>query len=386
MPRQTLKKRADGRYVCKYNGKFFYGKTQGEALAARDEYKRSEREHSAIQVQGVTVEDYAAKWVHAYKAHLTDAPYNTHVRNLNRFCESVGKNKPIADITTLDIQKFYNQYIGASFSSIRSVRDTVKGLFSGALADRIIDYDPSLKATIPKGAKGTHRAITQEERELIHKTQHRMRLAALVMLYAGLRRGEAMAINIDTDVDFASHTISVSKAVRFEGSNMHPALVFPKTKSGIRTIPMVSPLEAELRGHHGLLIPSSSGELMTESAWSRCWESYLVALSETYNGCSKRWYGKKKSDKDNPPPAWRSIVIRPHDLRHSYCTMLYDAGVDLRRAMAWMGHSDASMTQQIYTHLTQINQNRATTALENMAKILSGSQNGSQNEQPPKKE
>lgn len=43
MPRQTLKKRPDGRYVCKYKGFSFYGRTQSEALAAREEYKKQER-------------------------------------------------------------------------------------------------------------------------------------------------------------------------------------------------------------------------------------------------------------------------------------------------------------------------------------------------------
>lgn len=34
MPRQTLTKRADGRYACKYEGRFFYGKTANEAFAS----------------------------------------------------------------------------------------------------------------------------------------------------------------------------------------------------------------------------------------------------------------------------------------------------------------------------------------------------------------
>ncbi len=38
--KQHLKQRADGRYRCAYNGKQFYGNTEAEALAARDEYKR----------------------------------------------------------------------------------------------------------------------------------------------------------------------------------------------------------------------------------------------------------------------------------------------------------------------------------------------------------
>ena len=42
MPRvkkQHLKRRADGRYRCKYNGVQFYGATEEETLAAREAYK-----------------------------------------------------------------------------------------------------------------------------------------------------------------------------------------------------------------------------------------------------------------------------------------------------------------------------------------------------------
>lgn len=39
MPRASAK-RDDGRFVAKYGGKYFYGRTQSEARAKRDEYKR----------------------------------------------------------------------------------------------------------------------------------------------------------------------------------------------------------------------------------------------------------------------------------------------------------------------------------------------------------
>lgn len=40
MPRQTLKKRPDGRFVCTYHGKFFYGYTQAGEDAIK-EYRQS---------------------------------------------------------------------------------------------------------------------------------------------------------------------------------------------------------------------------------------------------------------------------------------------------------------------------------------------------------
>ena len=42
-----------------------------------------------------------------------------------------------------------------------------------------------------------------------------------------------------------------------------------------------------------------------------------------------------------------------HQLRHTYCTMLYLAGVDILTASKLMGHSDVKITLEIYTHLDE---------------------------------
>lgn len=110
----------------------------------------------------------------------------------------------------------------------------------------------------------------------------------------------------------------------------------------------------------------------TVSAWERAWDSYLYALGEIKNGCSRRW----------AKGPWEPVTIRAHDLRHSYCTMLYDSGVDLKTAMLWMGHADQTMTMQIYTHLTDTRRKEAENALRNAQKTAFGVQNGGQNETP----
>ncbi|MEE0875337.1 MAG: tyrosine-type recombinase/integrase [Ruminococcus sp.] len=42
-----------------------------------------------------------------------------------------------------------------------------------------------------------------------------------------------------------------------------------------------------------------------------------------------------------------------HQLRHTYCTMLYFAGVDILTASKLMGHSNVRITLEIYTHLDE---------------------------------
>ena len=50
------------------------------------------------------------------------------------------------------------------------------------------------------------------------------------------------------------------------------------------------------------------------------------------------------------------MVIEPwtyHCLRHTFCTMMYEAGVDVLVAKEQMGHSSVQITLAIYTHLSE---------------------------------
>lgn len=388
MPRQSLTRREDGRYKVKFQGKQFYGKTQAEAIRKRDEYKRMLEAGLKAEELGVSVAAYGARWLQVYKSGVTAAVYNTHLRHLKRFCAMPSGSRtigsmPIRDVRPIDIQAYYNLFAGMSASSIHSARNSIGSLFRHALADRVILYDPQPAASLPEGTQGTHRAITREERQLIHLTPHKLRLLALTMLYAGLRRGEALALNVDRDVDFIRKTITVREAVRFSGQHL-PILVDPKTEAGLRTVPLLDVLAEELRGHHGLLFSMPDGSHATYTAFKRAWESWLTALSASRNGCHKRWYGRTREHlaiqaAGGTLPPWQDVSIRTHDLRHAYCSMLYDAGVDIKTAQKWMGHADIDMTLKIYTHLSADKELQATAALQRTASSLSGVQNGVQN-------
>ena len=84
---------------------------------------------------------------------------------------------------------------------------------------------------------------------------------------------------------------------------------------------------------------------------------------------------KEAAEIDLPP--WKTFDVRPHDLRHSYCTMLRDAGVDMKQAIIWMGHADEKMILKIYDHVTP---ERTKKAVSQVEKMLSGCQNGCQQE------
>jgi hypothetical protein len=62
MPRQKLTQRTDGYFKVKYHDKQFYGKTQAEAMKARDAYKQKEQMGLSHDLEGITFLDYALNW------------------------------------------------------------------------------------------------------------------------------------------------------------------------------------------------------------------------------------------------------------------------------------------------------------------------------------
>lgn len=68
MPRQKLTQRTDGYFKVKYHDKQFYGKTQAEAMKARDAYKQKEQMGLSHDLEGITFLDYALNWLEIYRS------------------------------------------------------------------------------------------------------------------------------------------------------------------------------------------------------------------------------------------------------------------------------------------------------------------------------
>lgn len=379
MPRGTLKKRQDGRYRCKYNGTYFYGKTQAEANEARRQYVK--RYESGLNNDtSRTVADYAMEWIAVDKAAVEKKTYNDYAKQLNVLIDIIG-DMPIVKVRPNDIKRVFNHYIGYSDSTIHRARMVFNGMFDSAVENGYISKNPckSKKAKPHKGTSGSHRCITDEERTIIQNFIHPFRKAVMVMLYAGLRRGEALALQA-SDIDIQGRIIHVSNAVMFDGN--HPVITVPKTDAGVREVPIFDVLVPELTNVNGYIAKSKNknkksrvADLMSEASFNSAWKSYKNAIEASLNGHQKRWHHRTKEDKQANPELhrqmqelidkgmeeeaeelrladWKQFTVRPHDLRHSFCTMLRDSGVEMKLAMKWMGHADEKMILRVYDHIT----------------------------------
>lgn len=182
----------------------------------------------------------------------------------------------------------------------------------------------------------------------------------LLMLMTGMRRGEAVA-RLGRDYDAGQACVHIRDAAHVEGNRMVNSGT-TKTQAGIRTAPVFEPLTSALEEMNiapdAPMLRTATGEPMSDTAFRRSWVSALQALEKIANG-----YDPEKQRPRKLPDSWHTLHFTPHDLRYTYATILYDAGVDEKTAQSWMGHTDARMTRDLYAQLTEQRKDRSTDAL-----------------------
>lgn len=287
------------------------------------------------------------------------------VQNLEAYKEkfkSIYKTQ-LDKITLADIQQIINRLAvyhdgerPLSKETLRKTNRFARQVFDKAIAARLIDYNPARYTVVAEGASSKHRtAISDQQRQWIEDTPNRAQTAAMIMLYAGLRRGEVLALTW-ADVDLSAGTIRVNKAVEFVDNE--PLVKAPKTEAGNRVVPMPKRLIEFLKSQKSdyLYVVHDDGKQYTSSKWHWMWRSYMIDLDIKYG------YNNSIHRNDPKKKGFRISTFTPHQLRHTYATMLYKSGIDVMRAKYLLGHTDIKVTLGIYTHLE--NEGRLTGASE----------------------
>lgn len=187
-----------------------------------------------------------------------------------------------------------------------------------------------------KPSKGRIRFVTSEEElQILEWFVHtgRQDFADLFAFYldTGLRKSEALRLKFD-DVDMTTGKIMVWKTKNGEPRHV---VMTPRVRSIIASL--------KLRTHNSQ--DAGNCKVFAGINVSRFYLDWALM---------RRALGFKSD-----------LVI--HSLRHSCCTRLVSAGVDLRSVMQWMGHSSIVQTQR-YAHFIPNSLQDAADALDNLAR------------------
>ena len=360
MPKKSNTKREDGRYVVKiYLGivdgkkkyKYVYGSTQKEANQKAEEVKATLKKGIDITSNSDSFEVWANYWLVAKKQEVSVDQSNI-IESRIKIWESYLTGYKINQIMPLTLQEIVykiseeNPYTKRKTAkgTLKSYVQIITAVFDFAIENRIIDFNPAARLKLPQNApQKKRRALTAEERNRIIEFEHRAKPAAMLLMLSGLRRGEATALKWN-DIDFDNNQIIVSSSYNFK----QKAFKSPKNgKTRIVSVPqMLIDYLSTLEQQSPFVLTSANGNMMTDTAWKRLFESYMIDLNLEY-GCFT-----------NTPNKFAPIKVpmmitpfSPHELRHTFCTIMYEAGVDVLTAKEQMGHSDVKTTLEIYTHL-----------------------------------
>jgi integrase len=235
----------------------------------------------------------------------------------------------LSEIGRVDLQDFADRLLaeGLDPSTIRNTLMPLRAIFRRALARGEVTVNPTTSLELP-AVRGRRDRIAEPEeaRELIAALPPDDRAIWATALYAGLRRGELMALRWD-DVELDGRRIRVARSW-----DVKEGVVAPKSAAGNRSVPMLVVLRTHLLEHRlrtgrgdGLVFGADGVEPF------RYWS--LVARAKR---------------------VWRDTglgQIRLHECRHTFAALMIAAGVNPKALSTFMGHASISITLDRYGHL-----------------------------------
>lgn len=329
-----MKRRADGRWVRKVtlsdgNSKYFYSTAKSERSAVADFNKQILAFETAISAKN-SFPCVAERWADETFPRIENNTLKQY-KPAYQECIAFFKSRMIQDISPHDVKNFLShlEKQGYSKKTIKNKFSVLSLIMKFALIEQIIPSNPCqlISVKLPNIRK-KRTAISAEDIERIkHSASLDFGFFPLFLLYTGLRRGEAFALT-PNDIDYENKTVSVTKTVEWIG-NFPNIKNSPKTAAGNRVVPLADFLMPELikRNKNKYIFQNSDGEIMRNHQITRAWNKYV---------------------------AESSVSATPHELRHTYATMLFDANIDIKTAQTWLGHTDIKTTLDIYTHLSEL--------------------------------
>ena len=282
----------------------------------------------------------------------------------------------IDDIRYSDMKLFYSMLMNDGFkaNSIESIHTILSPVFSDAVRDGVIRTNPTkdLMLDIKKRSDWvkTHRdALTLPQQQILLKFIRNSNFSKwynliVFFLGTGCRASEGIGIRWE-DINLKDNTISINHNAiyrrRLETGECEVYITTPKTRSGVRTIPLLPEVRDALYrereyqkqcyiqctddfdGYTGFVFCNRFGHIHRPTTINRA----IQRIINAYN----------QSETSNARDEHREPVLLPHfslhNLRHTFCTRLCENESNIKVIQEIMGHADSQTTLDIYAEVTR---------------------------------
>lgn len=232
----------------------------------------------------------------------------------------------------------------------KKIRHRLRGIFKYAvqysyIENNEVDYTtiPQKPKTLEDLEKKRNNFLTMEEIKALVKVlnsrEYHQKYADMVIVLAltGMRYGELSALQLK-NIDFQNNKIEITG--NFDSVNKIKTL--PKTTNSIRTIKASKTVMEAIQRQIARL--SERFQPLTSDDYIFCFEKWNQPTTIACFIQILKKYGKEAGIDKN---------LTSHIFRHSHISFLAESGLPIKSIMDRVGHSNAKMTLEIYSHTTQ---------------------------------
>lgn len=377
-----IQRKDDQRYMYTFTDplgrrKFIYANDLTELREKEQKLQRDQLDGLDLYAQGkATINDTFDRYI-STKYELRDSTRDGYLYFYNHFVRDNFGLKKLIEVKYSDVLQYYYYLINelnVSISSVETIHGLLHPTFNLAVRDDIIRKNPTdgVMAEISKKCikdLGIRHALTRDQQRVFmdymakHPVYYHWWPLFTTLLGTGCRIGECLGLRWE-DLDFEKRIISINHSIVYRYSTQKKdttiSVSLPKTKAGIRTIPMLDIVkdafdiekeEQAVTGGNTQVIDGMSGFIF-------CNRFNKVHNPQTVNDTIRRISKNYNAEEVlNAKKEGRHPIILPdfscHHLRHTFCTRLCETESNLKVIQDIMGHKDIKTTMNIYAEATQ---------------------------------
>ena len=348
----SITERKDGRFQVSISledgsRKTIYRKNYKDAETALQKARNELNEGTLVTGPQQKLKEYLEYWLEdVHKAKIRVSTYESYRIILNNHLIPALGNITIQKLTSQHLQSLYakKRNEGLSQGRIRTIHAVIHRALEHAMriTPPLISRNVSESVDLPGQGKHEMHPLTPEQaQQLLGAAQEHDLLALLTLaLTTGMRKGELLGLQWE-DINWTQSTLQIHRTASYiTGRGI--VVGEPKTKGSKRQIALPQVAIDVLKQHRTTQLEN---RLKAGSSWIDqnlvfCDDKGDYIVSVTLNV----HFSKLLKDIGLPH-------MRFHDLRHSAATLLLSMGVNVKIVQELLGHSNVSMTLNVYSHV-----------------------------------
>ncbi|MFZ4299331.1 tyrosine-type recombinase/integrase [Streptomyces cinereoruber] len=362
----TITQRKDGRfqaavYVLQPDGtrarKFAYGKTWAECDAKRRALLDKVASGTPVPTRSAKLSEWLTYWLESVvrprRKLSTYDKYEAHVR---LYLSPMLGTKRLESLSVPDVRRFLLQLEKkTTAATAKESHRVLRTALSAACREELIVRNVAKLVEPPRAAvRDLSPWSLDETLDFLAAARRDPLYAAFVLAIAmGLRRGEIVGLRWN-DIDLENRVLLVRQQVQ----RRRGVLYNDETKGRrSRAIPLPAMCLAPLRWHR--MLQKATYEA-TGTEWTATGYVFATRTGRPVEPRNVHRSFVRVSEAAGLRP------IRLHDARHGCATLLTAAGVAPRVVMEILGHSQISLTMDVYTHVVQDTQREAISHMDRL--------------------